>query len=176
MGGARGSDRVGSWATLPDRFRIPAVLLLVLLIIAAGLLAVDELSSLGNSDATTVTIVDEDETERGTVEVQVADTFRERYTGLSDTDSLGPNDGMLFVHDTEGNHSYVMRDMAFPIDIVFIDADRRITAIHHAELEEPPLTQYQGRGKWVLEVPYHWTVEHGVEVGDRIRITPEPDD
>ncbi|MFB6352576.1 MAG: DUF192 domain-containing protein [Halobacteriales archaeon] len=155
---------------LPDRLRWPALVLAVLLVVAAGALAYDELSTAGTPDATTVTVVDADGTELGTVEVRVADTVRERYTGLSDTDSLGPNEGMLFVHDAEGRHAYVMRDMAFPIDIVFVGADRRITAIHHAEVEEPPLTRYRGRGKWVLEVPYNWTVEHGVEVGDRIRI------
>ena len=112
----------------------------------------------------------EDGTELGAVSVRVADTLGERYTGLSDTESLGPDEGMLFVHGSEGEHAYVMRDMAFPIDIVFVGADREITAIHHAETEEPPLTRYSGTGKWVLEVPYEWTTEHGVEVGDRIRI------
>lgn len=156
--------------SLLEHLRLPAIFLLLLLVIVAGALAVDELRSAGNPDATTVTVLDEAGTELGTVEVTVADTFRERYTGLSDTESLGPNEGMLFVHDGEDTRGYVMRDMAFPIDIVFIDADRRITTIHHAEVEEPPLTRYEGRAKWVLEVRYNWTVEHGVEVGDRVRI------
>ena len=118
----------------------------------------------------TVTVDDENGTTLGTVEVRVADTFRERYTGLSNTESLGPNEGMLFVHDEEGEYAYVMRDMAFPIDIVFVDANGTITAIHHAETEERPYTEYAGTGKYVLEVPYEWTTEHGVEVGDRVRI------
>ena len=123
-----------------------------------------------DGSTTTVAVCDEDGTTLGTVSVRVADTFRERYTGLSNTESLGPNEGMLFVHDEEGEHAYVMRDMAFPIDIVFVDANRTITAIHHAETESRPYTKYRGRGKYVLEVPYQWTTEHGVEVGDRVRI------
>ena len=117
-----------------------------------------------------VTVLDEDGTELGTVSVRVADTGAERYTGLSDTESLGPSEGMLFVHETVGEKAYVMRDMAFPIDIVFIGPDRQITAIHHAPTEEPPYQRYRGRAKWVLEVPSNWTVEHGVTIGDRIRI------
>ena len=120
--------------------------------------------------APTVTVLDGNGTVLGTVEVRIADDYLERYTGLSDTDSLGPDEGMLFVHDSEGDYAYVMRDMAFPIDIVFIGADRRITAIHHAEVESRPLTRYRGRAKWVLEVPYRWTTDHGVVVGDRVRI------
>ncbi|MFB6360530.1 MAG: DUF192 domain-containing protein [Halobacteriales archaeon] len=155
---------------LRDRLRLPALVLLVLLLVGAGAVAYDEFQSSGDPNAATVTVVDQDGGTLGTVEVTVADTFRERYTGLSEATALGPDEGMLFVHDAEANHSYVMRDMAFPIDIVFIDADRRITAIHHAEVEDPPLTQYSGRAKWVLEVPYNWTTDHGVIVGDRVRI------
>ena len=79
---------------------------------------------------------------------------------------------MLFVHGDAGNYAYVMRDMAFPIDIVFIGPDRHITTIHHAEVEEPPLTRYRGYARWVLEVPYRWTDRHGVAVGDRVRNDP----
>ncbi len=145
-------------------------MLLVLLLVAAGFLAYDEVRTLGAPEGATVTLVDESGDELGTVRVTVADTFQERYTGLSDTESLGPDEGMLFVHDGEAERTYVMRDMAFPIDIVFIGADRRVNAIHHAEVEEPPLTRYSGQAKWVLEVPYHWTTDHGVAVGDRVRI------
>mgnify|MGYP000047143883 CR=1 FL=1 len=123
-------------------------------------------------NATQVFVADEDGTELGNVTVEVADTQSERYTGLSEHESLGPNEGMLFVYDSEASHAYVMRSMAFPIDIVYVGANGRITSIHHAPVEEDneDLTRYRGVGRWVLEVPYDWTTEHGVEVGDRIRI------
>lgn len=169
MGAAPGPGRRRS-PSLRERLRTPAVIVLALLLVAAGFLAVDELGSAGTPGAATVTFVDGDGEELGTVRVVVADTFRERYTGLSDTESLGPKEGMLFVHDGEANRTYVMRDMAFPIDIVFVGADRRVTTIYHAEVEAPPLTEYRGRAKWVVEVPYRWTVEHGVREGDRVHI------
>lgn len=154
-----------------DVLRNPVVAVVVVVAVAAGgFFAYDEVSAWGQPDRTTVTVVDEDGTTLGTVEVDVSDTYRERYTGLSDTESLGPDEGMLFVHDEEGEHAYVMREMAFPIDIVFVGANRTITAIHHAETEERPYTRYRGTGKYVIEVPYRWTTEHGVSVGDRIRI------
>ncbi|WP_245708146.1 DUF192 domain-containing protein [Halobacterium jilantaiense] len=102
--------------------------------------------------------------------MEIADTPDEQYTGLSEHESLGADEGMLFVYPDEGRHTYVMRSMDFPIDIVYVDADGRITEIHHAPTEDDneDLTPYPGRGKWVLEVPYNWTVERGVEEGDRV--------
>lgn len=127
----------------------------------------------GEYDRTTVTIASEGEVVTE-VEVRVADTYEKRYTGLSDTESLGPNEGMLFVHDDESQYAYVMRDMDFPLDILFVAENGTITRIHHAELEpnasEGGLTRYRGVGKYVLEVPYGYTNETGVEEGDTVRI------
>jgi len=55
---------------------------------------------------------------------------------------------MLFVYPQEGSHTYVMRSMDFPIDIVFVGANGTITEIHHAPVEEDNenLTGYTGPG------------------------------
>ena len=121
---------------------------------------------------TTVTLVDANGTALATVDVWVADTLPKRYPGLSDTSALEPGRGMWFVHPREATHSYVMRDMDFPLDMVFVAADGTITTIHHAPLEDGSgdLTQYSGRAKYVLEVPMGYTNRTGVEVGDRVRI------
>ncbi|WP_436924778.1 DUF192 domain-containing protein [Halosimplex amylolyticum] len=121
----------------------------------------------------TVTAYDENGTELATVEVRVADTRAKRYLGLSNTSALAMDEGMLFVHAEEGTHGYVMRDMAFPLDIVFVGADERVNEIHHAGVpEESPETAYRGEARWVLEVPRGWANETGVDAGDRIAIPP----
>ena len=109
----------------------------------------------------------------GTVDVRISDTQPQRYTGLSDTESLGPNEGMLFVHENEGQYAYVMRDMDFDIDIIFIAENGTITTIHHAPA--PPegerySERYSGQGKYVLEVNRGWTNETGVSVGDTVEL------
>jgi len=76
---------------------------------------------------------------------------------------------MWFVHSSEGERTYVMRGMSFPIDIVFVDADGEITSIHHASLDGEA-DGYTGTGKYVLEVPYGYTTENGIEVGDRAEV------
>ncbi|SER49870.1 DUF192 domain-containing protein [Natrinema salaciae] len=120
---------------------------------------------------------DDGDDPKAVVDVEVADTRGERYTGLSDHDSLEPGNGMLFVHDEEQELVYVMRKMDFDIDIIFIDADREITAIHHARAPGPNENgndiEYAGRGKWVLEVPRGYANETGIEVGDEVEIDLE---
>jgi len=124
-----------------------------------------------NYDTTRVVFSDENGTQLATVDAWVADTFAKQYTGLSDTSTLDDGQGMLFVFDSEDDRGFVMRDMAFPLDMVFVAADGTITTIHHAPVEsDGDLTQYSGRAKYVLEVPMGYTNETGVEVGDRIRI------
>ncbi|QZP37283.1 DUF192 domain-containing protein [Halobaculum magnesiiphilum] len=156
--------------------RLPAVALLALLVVFAGCTgAVTNVANDGEYDRTTVTVVDEDGAELGAVDARVADTYSKRYTGLSDTESLGENEGMLFVHDEEDRYAYVMREMSFPIDIVFIAANGTITRIHHAELppegtNDSELRRYRGTGKYVLEVPHGWTNDHDVCEGDTVEI------
>jgi len=152
---------------LPARARRLVVFLLIVVAVALGALAVDELRHAGTPEETTVTVVGEDGTERGTLDVRVAASFRERYVGLSNTDSLGENEGMLFVHGTVGNHTIVMRNMAFPIDVIFVDENGTITRIYHAEVDASSMT---GRSKWTIEAPYNWTVRNNVSAGDDVRI------
>ena len=127
-------------------------------------------------DRATVTIVGENET-KAVIDVEVADTRHERYVGLSEHESLERGEGMLFVHESEGERTYVMRDMDFDIDIVFVGADGEITSIHHARAPEPGEDgedlRYSGQGKWVLEVPSSYVNETGITVGDEVLIEYE---
>ncbi|MCU4741099.1 DUF192 domain-containing protein [Halobacteria archaeon AArc-m2/3/4] len=125
-------------------------------------------------DRAEVRIVGDDGTTKAEIDAEVADTYRERYVGLSDHESLETGEGMLFVHRSEGDRTYVMRDMDFDIDIVFVGSDGEITTIHHARAPEPGEDgedlQYSGRAKWVLEVPGGYANETGLEVGDELVI------
>lgn len=146
----------------------------IVVVVTAVFVVADPLAP-GEYDRATVTVHDENGTTLGTVRVRVADTFQQRYTGLSDTESLSSDEGMLFVFDGEARRPFVMREMDFPLDIVFVDANRTITRIHHAPVPPPnasgpDLERYRGRGRFVLEVNRGWTTRHDVTVGDRIRI------
>lgn len=143
-----------------------AGVLLVLYMSAPPLVLLDT----GEYEQTTVTIHSANGTELGSVDVRIADTPEKRQIGLSRTDRLESGSGMLFVHDEGGSKSYVMRNMSFGIDIMFIDADGTITEIHSAQPppdDDPP---YTGSGRYVLEVPHGWVGEVGIEAGDTVEI------
>ncbi len=55
------------------------------------------------------------------LEVEVADTDPERMQGLSNHAPLLPGHGMLFVFDNPQIISFWMKDMTFPIDIVWLE-------------------------------------------------------
>ncbi|HUC38641.1 MAG TPA: DUF192 domain-containing protein [Candidatus Acidoferrum sp.] len=56
----------------------------------------------------------------------MADTPRKMTVGLMFRKSLKQNECMLFVFPNDGYHSIWMRNMIFPIDIVWYDSNRRV--------------------------------------------------
>lgn len=120
-------------------------------------------------ETTEVTVSAEDGTTLGSVTAAVADTWQLRYLGLSDTESLPEDRGMLFIFDRVDDRTFVMREMDFGIDIVYADEEGTITRIHHAPAPGPDENgeqqRYPGRGQYVLEVVLDWTTDRGVEPG-----------
>ena len=124
-------------------------------------------------DRTTVTVVDgESGEELGRVEAAIADNGSLRYTGLSETDDLPEDRGMLFIYDSERELTYVMRNMSFPLDIVFVHADGTIDSVHERRAPNPgengESIRASGEGRYVLEVNRGWAADRGVEPGDRV--------
>jgi len=125
----------------------------------------------------TVTVRAPDGATRAAIRVAVADSRIERYEGLSNTAPLDDGEGMLFVHDEESSYAYVMREMNYPLDIVFVGANGTVTTVHHAELSPEgtgggDLERYRGRGKYVVELPYGYTNETGIAAGDQVVLPP----
>jgi uncharacterized membrane protein (UPF0127 family) len=156
-------------------------LLAALVLLAWGLGAV-ELPGEDVHDEATVTFVAPDGTTLTTVQARVADTRKERIRGLAGADSLENGSGMLFVHPRVGTHGYVMRDVSFPLDIIFVapceehcpgGVDGQVTTIDEADVPSPDEQSptFEGRGKWVLEVPQGYAAAHDVGEGDSVRIT-----
>ena len=62
----------------------------------------------------------------GVFSLTVADTEASRIQGLSGTPSLSPNGGMLFDFEADGAHGIWMKDMKYPIDIVWLIVAKRL--------------------------------------------------
>lgn len=61
-----------------------------------------------------------------TIYAQVANTEHKRSMGLSFTEKLDDNAGMLFVFDDVGQKHFWMRDMYFDIDIIWLDENKQV--------------------------------------------------
>jgi uncharacterized protein len=66
------------------------------------------------------------------IRVEVADTEALRDQGLGDRESLAPGYGMLFVFDTPSRPGFWMKDMKFPIDIVWIDENGEVVGVERS--------------------------------------------
>ena len=64
-----------------------------------------------------------------TITAEIADTQEKRELGLSGRPALPADQGMLFVFDQPGRHGFWMKDVNFPIDIVWLDENKRTISI-----------------------------------------------
>ena len=71
-----------------------------------------------------------------TAELAVSD--EDRQLGLMFRPKMNDDQAMLFVFEEESGHAFWMKNMRFPIDILWLDKDRRIV---HIERQVPPCGQ-----------------------------------
>ncbi len=105
----------------------------------------------------------------------VADNDYSRTKGLSGRDILAPNEGLLFVFDKEGHHGFWMKEMNFPIDIVWLNKDKKIVHIEHNVLPNTypkifyPNNEFNSeQSLYVLETNANFFKDNNIEVGDFI--------
>src|SRR5882672_5260542 len=60
----------------------------------------------------------------GTIQAYNADTDALRTLGLSGHSPLAADEGMLFIFPAPGEYGFWMKDMLFPLDLVWIAADK----------------------------------------------------
>ncbi len=103
--------------------------------------------------------------------VELATNPMEHYRGLSNREYLCPDCGMLFLFDRKKDLSFVMREMNFPLDIIFI-ADRKILNIYSNLKPEGrnPQNIYSSLGKAdaVFEINANKSLDCDLKPGDLI--------
>lgn len=107
------------------------------------------------------------------VKVEVVREPAEMAKGLGGRDGLEENHGMLFVFETPGEPAFWMKDMKFPIDIIWIMGDEVVDIAPNLPVVAAEfLSTYQPKepANYVLEVNAGFVKEHGIKVGDSIEI------
>ncbi len=114
-------------------------------------------------------------TERGDVlklRVEIADTAEERREGLMHRRRLEVGRGMLFVYPEPLSPSFWMKNMRFPLDMIFIGEDQRIKTIREKvpPCQTDPCKIYSSPypARYVLEVPGGYSYLFKIRPGDRL--------
>lgn len=110
---------------------------------------------------------------RGIAEVQVADDDLERSTGLMFRDTLGENEGMLFVFDRPNQTAFWMKNTRVPLSIAYINSSGRILDIYDLKpYDETTVPSRFDSVLYALEMPSGWFAKHGVLAGDLVEGLP----
>lgn len=107
-----------------------------------------------------------------TFRIEIADTQALRTKGLSDRETLAPVDGLLFIFEDPGDYGFWMKDMLFPIDIIWISSDYEIVDISTDVQPEsfPEVFHASAPVQYVLETEVGFANAHGIALGDKVTI------
>ena len=111
------------------------------------------------------------------VTLEVARTNEERARGLGGHAPLGETEGMLFVFERPAFHSFWMKGMLFPLDLIWIENG----VVVHIERDAPhfpagtpdiqlPIYAPLAPASYVLEVNAGFTASYGIEVGSQVEL------
>lgn len=103
------------------------------------------------------------------IDIEIADDMVERAVGLMYRESLGHNQGMLFIFPTEEYQSFWMRNTMIPLDIIFVNKKMEIVTIHKNTTpfseKSYPSTE---PSIYVVEVNAGYTEKFDIKEGDKI--------
>ena len=105
------------------------------------------------------------------IAVEIADTPASQARGLSNHLPLSENQGMLFIFPERQTREFWMKEMLFPLDIIWLDGNRivKISANLPAEGVTPSkIYSSDSPVNYVLEVNAGWAERAGVKVGELI--------
>ena len=105
-------------------------------------------------------------------QIEIADSFLKRQKGLSGRESLSENKGMFFIFALPANYGFWMKDMNFPIDIIWIKGDKVVgfsenltpCRANFCQAYYPPANIDKA-----LEVSAGVVSEKNIEIGDMLK-------
>jgi uncharacterized membrane protein (UPF0127 family) len=106
-----------------------------------------------------------------TFSVEVADTQYLLEKGLSGHAPLASNEGMLFIFQTPDTYGFWMKDMLFPLDIIWIGSDLRIVSIEKSLSPDtyPQVFYPVSPALYVLEIPAGESDALHLKIGDSVQ-------
>jgi uncharacterized membrane protein (UPF0127 family) len=107
------------------------------------------------------------------IKIEVADTEVKRMKGLSGRKSLPEDSGLLFVSEKEETNGIWMKDMNFPIDIAWLDSNKKILDIKtnvnpdtYPQIFYPEKDGVKIKSSYVLETNAGFFETSGIKIDD----------
>lgn len=121
------------------------------------------------------------EAKKGTVcfkdncfDVELAITSEQKRKGLMHREELKEDKGMLFINSEEYICGFWMKNVKFPLDIIWIDKDKKVVFISKNTpscLKDPcPSVKPDKKAKYVLEIKGGISEKIGLDEGDQLDI------
>lgn len=108
-----------------------------------------------------------------TFSVDVVKTPKDKQVGLSSKTSIASNYAMYFPFDKPDYYAFWMKDMKFPIDIIFLRDGKIVSITHNAPIppvdtENLPIYQPEEPANAVLEISAGLAQKYGFVKGDTV--------
>ena len=109
--------------------------------------------------------------------VEMATTMTQQACGLSGRTGLADGHGMLFLFSSPNIQNFWMKDMNFPLDMIWVDADFNIVGIvknvspDTYDATNPDKSEFFGENylaQYVLELPAGYSDKNNIKVGNKI--------
>ena len=105
--------------------------------------------------------------------VEIADTPKKHAQGLMNRKSLDQDSGMLFLFDTEAKYCFWMKNTLIPLDIIWLDKNKRVVFIKHdakpCQAEPCKTFRPDEKAKYVFEINSGFAKKIGLREGDEMK-------
>ena len=105
---------------------------------------------------------------RASYTLEIVSTPESQKQGLSGRAHLARNKGMLFAYSTQTERCFWMKDMQFPIDIIWADQNKKVTHIETAVSPKSYPKTFCALGQYVFELNAHEADRNNLKEGQTL--------
>lgn len=103
------------------------------------------------------------------IHAEVADTFVSRMQGLMHRETMGQNDGMLFIFEEPGIQCMWMKNTLIPLSVAYIADDGSIVNIEEMKPQTEDAHCTRKPVRFALEMNRGWFSSKGMGPGTKLR-------
>jgi uncharacterized membrane protein (UPF0127 family) len=103
----------------------------------------------------------------------LAETSQEQSIGLAKYKSIAQNQGMIFLFNKSDYYSFWMKDMKFPIDIIFISGNKVVDVSQKVPVwpnENLPIYTTKTKADKVLEINAGLASKYSIKIGTQVKL------